>query len=228
MSDAATDLPSPEGLTLRNPLVFHRGASVFARAPFPAAARPTPASGGRAQGADRFAIALQTWEPCPRPAGVRARGSGEGGSCKHRRSSMKNEGMPQGLMINQARILESDYSLRQRLPGPSVGSHKVLAELRRKGPCVDLPSEALIRDVLATHDLPRRLSDTAPPSARSPPHTRAAPPRAASGALPRARRGLATNGDGPGISSVACAVNPGSIGSRRVPLVRQCALGRGG
>ncbi len=36
----------------------------------------TPASGGRAQGADGFAIALQTWETCPRPAGVK-QGSGE-------------------------------------------------------------------------------------------------------------------------------------------------------
>ena len=63
---------------------------------------------------------------------------------------------PDGLTIKQARILESYYSLRQRLPGPSIGSPEVLQELRRKGPLVDLPSEALIRDVLASHDLPRR------------------------------------------------------------------------
>ena len=63
---------------------------------------------------------------------------------------------PDGLTIKQARILESYYALRQRLPGPSIGSHEILAELRRKGPAVDLPSEALIRDVLASHDLPRR------------------------------------------------------------------------
>ncbi|MBK6528133.1 MAG: hypothetical protein IPF99_00640 [Deltaproteobacteria bacterium] len=61
-----------------------------------------------------------------------------------------------GLTIKQARILESYYALRQRLPGPSIGSHEILQELRRKGPAVDLPSEALIRDVLASHDLPRR------------------------------------------------------------------------
>ena len=63
---------------------------------------------------------------------------------------------PDGLTIKQARILESYYALRQRLPGPSIGSHEILQELRRKGPAVDLPSEALIRDVLASHDLPRR------------------------------------------------------------------------
>ena len=63
---------------------------------------------------------------------------------------------PDGLTIKQARILESHDSLRQRLPGPSIGSHEVLQELRRKGPAVDLPSEALVRDVLASHDLPRR------------------------------------------------------------------------
>jgi hypothetical protein len=34
-------------------------------APFPAAARPTPTSGGRAPGADRFAFGLRTSEPCP-------------------------------------------------------------------------------------------------------------------------------------------------------------------
>ncbi len=63
---------------------------------------------------------------------------------------------PDGLTIKQARILESYDSLRQRLPGPSIGSHEVLQELRRKRPAVDLPSEALVRDVLASHDLPRR------------------------------------------------------------------------
>ena len=63
---------------------------------------------------------------------------------------------PDGLTIKQARILETYYGLRQRLPGPSIGSHEILAELRRKGPAIDLPSEALIRDVLASHDLPRR------------------------------------------------------------------------
>ena len=63
---------------------------------------------------------------------------------------------PDGLTIKQARILESYYALRQRLPGPSIGSREVLQELRRKGPLVDLPSEALVRDVLASHDLPRR------------------------------------------------------------------------
>jgi len=63
---------------------------------------------------------------------------------------------PDGLTNKQARILESYYALRQRLPGPSIGSHEILQELRRKGPAVDLPSEALIRDVLASHDLPRR------------------------------------------------------------------------
>ena len=63
---------------------------------------------------------------------------------------------PDSLTIKQARILESYYALRQRLPGPSIGSHEILQELRRKGPAVDLPSEALIRDVLASHDLPRR------------------------------------------------------------------------
>jgi|GEM_PF-2857208 len=63
---------------------------------------------------------------------------------------------PDGLTIKQARILESYYALRQRLPGPSIGSHEVLQELRRKGSAVDLPSEALVRDVLASHDLPRR------------------------------------------------------------------------
>ena len=38
---------------------------------------------------------------------------------------------PDGLTIKQARILESYYSLRQRLPGPSIGSHEILQELRR-------------------------------------------------------------------------------------------------
>ncbi len=32
---------------------------------------------------------------------------------------------PDGLTIKQARILESYYSLRQRLPGPSIGSHEL-------------------------------------------------------------------------------------------------------
>jgi len=63
---------------------------------------------------------------------------------------------PDGLTIKQARILESYYALRQRLSGSSIGSHEILQELRRKGPAVDLPSEALVRDVLASHDLPRR------------------------------------------------------------------------
>lgn len=63
---------------------------------------------------------------------------------------------PDGLTLKQARILEAYYALRQRLPGSSIGSHEILAELRRKGPRVDLPSEALARDVLHSHDLPRR------------------------------------------------------------------------
>ena len=35
-----------------------------------------------------------------------------------------------GLTIKQARILESHYALRQRLPGPSIGSHEIPSSVR--------------------------------------------------------------------------------------------------
>ena len=60
------------------------------------------------------------------------------------------------LTIKQARILESYFRLRQRLPGSSIGSREILDDLRAMGPRVDLPSEALIRGVLHSHGLPRR------------------------------------------------------------------------
>ena len=63
---------------------------------------------------------------------------------------------PDGLTDKQARILETYYALRQRMPGPCIGSREILTEIRRRKSCVGVPSEALIRDVLHRHDLPRR------------------------------------------------------------------------
>lgn len=64
---------------------------------------------------------------------------------------------PDRLTVKQARILEAYYALRQRLPGSSIGSREIRQELRVKAPDVRPPSEALVRDVLLSHGLPRRV-----------------------------------------------------------------------
>ena len=37
---------------------------------------------------------------------------------------------PDALTTKQARILESYYALRQRLPGPSIGNHEIPSSVR--------------------------------------------------------------------------------------------------